>query len=100
MIKQYRNILDKETDGVSNVGLQKISRMVISSRGKTIQHGSTYPMTVIVTRNVGRAILNTVSTNGLTSDGISTNSDKINLTNYVGGIRPCKNLKTMTLKNC
>ena len=100
MIKQFPNILDKEINGVSNVELLKISRMVISSRGKTIQHGSTYPMTVIVTHNVGRAILNTVSTNGLTSDGTSTNSGKRSLTNYTGGIRPCENLKTMTWKNC
>ena len=74
--------------------------MVISSHGKTIQPGLTYRMMVIVIANVGLATLSTGTTNGITLNGTSTSSDKKNLTNYEGGIRLCKNTKTMIWKNC
>tara|TARA_R110001606_G_scaffold13371_3_gene58174 strand:- start:1150 stop:1374 length:225 start_codon:yes stop_codon:yes gene_type:complete len=74
--------------------------MVISSHEKTIQPGLTYRMMVIVIANVGLATLSTATTNGITSNGISTSLDKKNLTNYEGGIRLCKNTKTMIWKNC
>ena len=56
-------------------------------------------MTAIATHNVGRVIIHMVPINGLTSNGTSINSDRINLTNYEGGIRPCENLKTLIWKN-
>jgi len=50
--------------------------------------------------NAGRVIIRMDLTNGRTSNGISTNSDRKNLTNCEGGIRPSANLKTSNLKNC
>ncbi|MDP7037226.1 MAG: hypothetical protein QF453_04770, partial [Candidatus Marinimicrobia bacterium] len=72
----------------------------ISSPGKTIQHGGTYPMTATVIHNAGRVIINMALTNGLISGGTSTNSDRKNSTNCEGGIKQSENLKTMTWKNC
>ena len=57
-------------------------------------------MTAIATHNVGRVIIHMAPINGRTSNGTSTNSDKINLTNYEGGTRQSANLKTSISKNC
>jgi len=81
------------------VAAQKISRMVIYSRGKTIQPGLTYPMKVIVIANVGHAIFDMDLTNGNTSNGISTSLDKKSLTNYEKGTKQYKNLRTTNYKN-
>ena len=83
----FRYTLEQETNGAYNAELPTISRMVISSHGKTIQPGLTYQMKVIVIANVGLAILSTGTTNGITLNGTSTNSDKKNLTNYEGGTK-------------
>ena len=100
MREQFHNISENEINGAFNVAAQKISRMVIYSHGKTIQHGLTYPMKVTVIANVGLATFDTDSTNGNTLNGTSTNLDKKSLTNYEGGIRLCENLKTTNYKNC
>jgi len=96
----FQNSSEKETDNAYNAEAGNVSRMVIYSQGVTIQHGGTYPMTVIVTHNVGRAILDTDLTNGRISNGILTSSDKINLMNCAVGIKNLKNLKTLNWKNC
>ena len=57
-------------------------------------------MTATVTHNVGRVIIHMAPTLGRISNGTSTNSDRINLTNYEGGLNRSANLKTSTLKNC
>ena len=99
MTKPYQNTLENEMDNASNAVLKNASRMVIYSHGVTIQHGLTYPMTATVTHNVGHTIFLTPISPMNTTSGISTNSDKRSLTNYTGGIRPCKNLKTTNYKN-
>ena len=100
MIKQYHNISETGTDIAFNAELRNASIMVISSHGKTIQPGGTYPMTVIATHNVGRVIIHMAPINGRTSNGTSTNSDRKNSMNYAGGLNHSANLKTSTLKNC
>ena len=96
----FHNISETGTDIAFNAELRNASIMVISSHGKTIQPGGTYPMTAIATHNVGRVIIHMAPINGRISNGTSTNSDRKNLTNYEGGIRPCENLKTSIWKNC
>jgi hypothetical protein len=96
----FHDISEIETDAAFNAELRNASIMVISSHGKTIQPGGTYPMTAIATRNVGRVIIYMAPTLGRTSNGTSTNSDRINLTNCEGGLNHSANLKTSTLKNC
>ena len=86
-------------DNAFNAVLKNASRMVIYSHGVTIQHGLTYPMTAIATRNVGHTILLTHTNLMNTTNGTLANLDKRSLTNYTGGIRPCKNLKTTNYKN-
>ena len=100
MIKPYQNTLENEMDNVSNAVLKNASRMVIYSHGVTIQHGLTYPMTAIATRNVGHTILLTPTNLMNTTSGTSTNSDKRSLTSYTGGIRKCENSRITNYKNC
>ena len=99
MIKQYHNISETGTDIAFNAELRNASIMVISSHGKTIQPGGTYQMTATATLNAGRVIIYMVPTRGRTSNGTSTNSDKINSMNYAGDLSRSANLKTLTLKN-
>jgi len=99
----FHDISEIETDAAYCAGqrnLQRASTMVISSHGKTIQPGGTYRMTATATRNAGRVIIYMVPTLGRISNGTSINSDRINLTNYEGGLNHSANLKTSTLKNC
>ena len=84
----FQDISEIETDAAYNVALRNVSLVVISSHGKTIQPGGTYPMTAIATHNVGRVIIHMAPINGRISNGTSTNSDRKNLTNCEGGIRP------------
>ena len=100
MINPYQNISETEINGAFYAALLNASAVVISSHGKTIRRGGTYPTMATVILNAGRVIIRMDLTNGRTSNGISTNSDRKNLTNYEGGIRPSANLKTSTLKNC
>ena len=100
MIKPFHNISETGTDIAFNAELRNASIMVISSHGKTIQPGGTYPMTAIATHNVGRVIIHMAPINGRTSNGTSRNSDRKNLTNYEGGTRQSANLKTSISKNC
>ena len=99
----FQDISEIETGAAYCAGqrnLQCASTMVISSHGRTIRPGGTYQMTATATLNAGRVIIYMVPTRGRTSNGTSRNSDRINLTNYEGGIRLCKNTKTMIWKNC
>ena len=95
----FHDISETGTDIAFNAELRNASIMVISSHGKTIQPGGTYPMTAIATHNVGRVIIHMAPTNGRISNGTSTNSDRINLTNCEGGLNHSASLKTLTLKN-
>ena len=84
---------------VSFAALQKISRMDIYSHGSHIQPGGTYRLTGIIIANVFHAILNTNSIPTRFPNGIDRNSEKKNITNFTGGIRPCENSRTMNWKN-
>jgi len=57
-------------------------------------------MTAIAIHNVGRVIIHMAPINGRTSNGTLINSDRKNLTNYVGDLSHSANLKTSTLQNC
>ena len=95
----FQDISEIETGAAYCAELQNASTMVISSHGKTIRPGGTYQMTATATRNAGRVIIYIIPTPGSTSNGISTNSDRKNLTNYEDGSNHSANLKTSTLKN-
>jgi len=100
LTKPYQNISETEINGAFYAALLNASAVVISSHGKTIRRGGTYPTMATVMLNAGRVIIRMDLTNGRTSNGTSTNSVKRNLTNYVGGIRPCKNSRITISKNC
>jgi hypothetical protein len=85
----FQDISEIETDAAYNVALRNVSLVVISSHGKTIRPGGTYVLTgEIFGVNVGPVILDMELMLGRTSNGTSTNSDRKNLTNCEGGIRP------------
>ena len=96
----FQDISEIETGAAYCAELQNASTMVISSHGKTIRPGGTYPMTATATLNAGRVTIYMVPTRGRTSNGTSTNSDRINSMNYAGDLSRSANLKTSTLKNC
>ena len=99
MTKPSQSSSEKEIRRAFNAALRNASVVVISSRGKTIRRGGTYPATATVIRNAGRVIIHMDLINGRTSNGTSKNSGRKHLTNFDLDINKHANSRILNYRN-